>query len=331
MDIQFTTQYGKLFERHEKARLCTYTFENPYGKVVYNFLVKETPFKIDGKIYNDIFTPYGFGGPLIIETSDKTRLLSDYYQAFHRYCLENDIVSEFVRFHPLENTEARESFNGEIILIGPQVIRNLSQPVFQNMSKSLRRDYRNGKAKGFKILFDQEGTYLDDFLSIYYSTMDRNEANQYYYFDKTVFETIHRELKGHFLYSHVTYNNQIICSTIILYGDTYSYSFLGGTKEAFYKDCPEVLLKIETFKFLHEKGISYFLMGGGHGQEDTLFTFKRKFSKDGIFPYHVGKKIHNTDIYKQLIELRSLEKSFNPKTAFFPAYRDSLPEIELVR
>ena len=36
---------------------------------------------------------------------------------------------------------------------------------------------------GLKLITDQTGDYLDKFIELYYSTMDRNNAEDFYYFD----------------------------------------------------------------------------------------------------------------------------------------------------
>ena len=56
----------------------------------------------DEKWY-DFVTPYGYGGPLITEVEDgaKEQLVKAFYEEFSRYCAEQKIVSEFVRFHPI--------------------------------------------------------------------------------------------------------------------------------------------------------------------------------------------------------------------------------------
>lgn len=331
MNIYFSPQYGKAFESHENATAKEFVFENSFGKVHYSFLEREIPINLDNKTYKDIITPYGFGGPIVVECSDEKKLLDDYYQSFHHYCVENNIVSEFVRFHPLANHRARKHFYGEVTTIGPQVIRDLSLPKFKNMSKSLKKDYTKTKNKGLEVIFDEKGEHLDDFLSIYYSTMDRNDASDYYYFDRSFFEVLQRELADHIVYTHVSYLNQIIYSGICLYDEEYTYAFLGGTAEGYYKYRPETLMIIETFEWFRKHGVSHYLMGGGHGKEDSIFDFKRKFAKDGIYPYQVGKKIHCFSVYEKLVDLHFKNEEYDPFSSFFPAYRAPSSSVQLIR
>lgn len=65
IDLYFDKNYGKLYEKAEKGKAKIFKFENELGKITNQFLIREIPEKVDGKIYYDIVTPYGYGGPVI--------------------------------------------------------------------------------------------------------------------------------------------------------------------------------------------------------------------------------------------------------------------------
>lgn len=329
MDIYFTEDYGKLYEEHENAKVHRIQFESEHGKVSYVFLIREIPYEVDGKTYYDIITPYGFGGPKIIETTDAGRLMDDFYTHFHEYCVENRIVSEFVRFHPLENLQERHTFNGEAVSVGRQVIRDLKQPITKNMSKSLRKNYHVALENGVTVQFDSDGKRLNKFLELYYETMDRNQAESYYYFPTSFFEQMFRSLKDHFLFTHVYFKGEMIASGLALYGRDYSYGFLGGTTEAGYRHNANACLEIETMKWMKEKGLSYYIMGGGYDGEDGIYNFKKQFAKDSDYEYHIGKKVHQKDIYERLVEQHEKETNILEET-FFPAYRAPIKKDNLI-
>ncbi|WP_051237771.1 GNAT family N-acetyltransferase [Lacticigenium naphthae] len=328
MNIYFNEKYGKLYEAHEKATTETFYFKNQYGEITNMFIKKEIPYKIDDQKYYDIFTPYGYGGPVIISTSDKNKLVRDYLEAFSTYCVKENIVSEFVRFHPIENDDVRSRFNGEIVNVGPQVIRDINDPLEIDISKRILRYYKKNVEKGMEIVFDETGDYLDDFLEIYYSTMDRNNADEYYYFDRSFLENIHKELKNHFFYTHVFMGGTMIASGLMLYDEVYAYAFLGGTKAGFYDCSPLVNVTIETIKKLKEKNVSYYLLGGGHKGEDGIYEFKKRFAKNSNYNYYIGKKIHHKDVYNKLIQKRFSVDIDQLDTSFFPAYRFDVSHLE---
>lgn len=326
MDIYFTPEYGKLYEEHEKATVHQISFNNEYGKVWYVFLVREIPYQVDGTTYYDILTPYGFGGPVIIETTDSNRLLDEFYEHFHEYCSENRIISEFIRFHPLANVTEREKFSGDVVEVGRQVIRDLTQPLKQNMSKSVRYNHRKALKDGISVQFDTTGEHLDQFLKLYYETMDRNEAVDYYYFSPQFFEKINNTLKGHYVYTHIRFHGEIIASGLALYGEKYAYAFLGGSSEKGYSLRSTESIEVETMKWMKDKGVNYYILGGGYGEEDGIYQFKKKFAKDSDYYYHIGKKIHNPSVYQRLAEKHKtlMEGELDPD--FFPVYRSPLVE-----
>ena len=69
MDIYFEENYGKLYEKMEGGKQEIFTFSCEYGKVRHQF-IKRT---INGEWF-DLITPYGYGGPVIVETTNKEAL-----------------------------------------------------------------------------------------------------------------------------------------------------------------------------------------------------------------------------------------------------------------
>ncbi|WP_423189027.1 GNAT family N-acetyltransferase [Alkalibacterium sp. f15] len=321
MNLYFNEKYGKLYEKHERAEVVTFVFENEHGKITHMFMKKEIPIKVNNTIYYDVFTPYGYGGPLILKASNIDQLIRDYQTAFTIYCKKQRIVSEFIRFHPIENQKMREQFNGQVDYVGPQIVRDLSDPVEENISKRTLRYYRRNKHRDIKTVYDSSGTYLDGFLEIYYSTMEKNNAQEYYYFDRQFFENLNIELKDHYVYVHIFMDDLIIASELILFGETYSYGFLKGTRKGYYEMNPNINMEIDGIKFLKEKAIKYYILGGGHKSEDGIYQFKKKFAENSDYHYYIGKKTHDLKTYEKLVKIRFNTNAIPQNILFFPAYR----------
>src|SRR5699024_3881885 len=105
IDIYFEQDYGKLYEKHEKGKSESFDFKSVYGDIKHIFIKREISTLIDGELYYDIITPYGYGGPIILDYKEGCRdlLIKEYRENFQKYCDNHNIVSEFVRFHPIEN------------------------------------------------------------------------------------------------------------------------------------------------------------------------------------------------------------------------------------
>src|SRR5690625_2414934 len=107
-DIYFDPNYGKLYEEMENGESKFVEFSNEYGKITNLFIQRKIPISLesDDQFY-DITTPYNYGGPIIQEVVEgKSReLVKGYEECFKKYCLKNNIVSEFIRFHPVFENE----------------------------------------------------------------------------------------------------------------------------------------------------------------------------------------------------------------------------------
>lgn len=320
-DICFHNLYVKLYEGKEDGRAQTFLFRNQYGSVEHTFIKRRIPDLVEGKRYYDITTAYGYGGPLLREVKDLNKLLTGYFTAFQKYCENNNIVSEFIRFHLIENTEVRDHYYGEVAQIGPHITRNLIKPLTSDIHKSVRTSLRKAERAGLTFEADNTTTGLADFLKVYNATMNRHDANSFYYFKESFFNELHEWLDGHYVYTKAMKDGKVISSFLTLYGKTHAFGFLGGTLEDYFYCQPSTFLEYHTMEWLKKEGLIHYTIGGGVKGEDGLFRYKRKFDKKGSRPFYVGKKIHNEQIYQKLVRKRLGEKDFDVGSDFFPLYR----------
>jgi len=321
MEINFTEPYGRLYETVEDGELVVFDFENEYGKVKNMFIKRKIPFNLENKVFFDIVTPYGYGGPVIQEAIDEEKVLSGYFEAFSNYCQKNNIITEFIRFDLFENLQVKDQFYGDVSLVGNTIVRDLNLPVKEDVRKKIFQNARAAEVKGVKMSIDLTGERIDEFLEMYYSTMDRNKADDYYYFKKSFFEQIHETLKNQFLYVFATLDGKVISAALILIGEERAFSFLGGTLEEYYTYDPEASMELMIIQWLKDKGLTKYILGGGHKGEDGIYFHKKGLARNGDHPFYVGKKVHDPIIYEKLIELRKTFGDFDMETSFFPKYR----------
>ena len=74
-------------------------------------------------------------------------------------------------------------------------------------------------------------------------------------------------------------------------------------------------------KWAKAKGLKRFILGGGYGEDDGIFKYKKSFSPNGIHKFYIGKKIFDRDKYDELIKIRNSDLSFDKDTLYFPQYR----------
>jgi hypothetical protein len=324
MDVFFSPAYGKLYEEIEGGTCETFDFRCEFGQVRNVFIRRKVPFETGPEGLYDITTPYGYGGPVIVETSDPDRLVRAYEAEFSRYCSDRRIVSEFIRFHLFDNGAVRERFSGEVVQAGQNIVRSCDFPldlIWMDFEHKVRKNVKRAQAEGLAIEIDRNGEGLGSFLEIYYNTMERNQASEYYRFSRDFFERLNRDLRGRYAYFHVLKNGRVVSTELVLFSQRYAYSFLGGTKEEFFALRPNDFLKYEIIRWCRESGIEKFVLGGGYRKDDGIFRYKKSFAPSGEVPFYVGRRVHDPASYEALVEERRKTGASLEPTGYFPAYR----------
>ena len=84
-DIYFDDDYGKLYEKTDDGEAIIFLYESDLGKVKHQFIKRRIPMELlcDSEVLYDIVTPYGYGGPIIIEQAEgaKKQLVQEFYDA----------------------------------------------------------------------------------------------------------------------------------------------------------------------------------------------------------------------------------------------------------
>ena len=158
-------------------------------------------------------------------------------------------MSEFVRFQLF--SAYRPHYRGTCESLSHNIVRSLDlsiEEILNDFEHKVRKNLKKAVASGLTIEFDPLGARLDDFMRIYYGTMDRASADPKFFFSKAFFETI-GEMKGNFMYVHVLHEGEIISTELILHGRDTCYSFLGGTDREYFHLRPNDFLKFETIKW----------------------------------------------------------------------------------
>ncbi|WP_416145267.1 hypothetical protein [Planococcus koreensis] len=103
-DIFGDESFERLYEKIEDGKQEVFEFHLPIGEVRHSFIKREISVQIDGEVYYDITTPYSYGGPVVFECHEdyKWELVDEFQRAFQAFCEENKIVSEYIRFDPVQ-------------------------------------------------------------------------------------------------------------------------------------------------------------------------------------------------------------------------------------
>ena len=329
-DIYYLTDYLKAFKIHGDGEPLLFYYEDKNFKAMNVVMKRDIAFdkqfigEIATNTFYDIMTPYGYGGFLIegIIIQESLKKLDNEYVAL---CLEEGIISEFVRFHPvIKNSEDLKDIY-DISMLGKTITMQLSSQnkILSNLTSEKKKRIRKAKKLGFEIYWGRNSELIDKFIVLYNSTMDTNDAKDYYYFNKEFFTSILYDLKYHSsIFYAVDDEERIIAMAIFLFTNRQINCFLSASDKELDNLALTNLIMYEVACWGSENGYQTLHMGGGvGGKEDSLYNFKKGFNKNSATQFPIGKKIFNKEKYRMLEDIRKEKDDFNAETSFFPIYR----------
>ena len=320
-DTYWLSGYVKAFQIHGDGEPLLISYESPTTRGI-NVAMKRDVAKderFSGLIpegeYYDFATPYGYGG-WIIEGEDTEGLFSEYI----KWLEDNKIISEFVRFHPmLQNQRNCENFY-DVIQLGEVVHMDLSSPelIWENITSKNRNVIRKAVKNRVKIYNGRFPEIYNTFRNIYNGTMDKDNADKYYYFEEEFYESVLEDLPQNAQVFFAKKDDEVIAASIILFANHRMNYHLSGSLREYSNLAPTNLLLYNAALWGNANGYDTLYLGGGVGSgEDGLFKFKRAFYKGNLQHFFIGKKVFNEEAYKYLLEIRGQE----PQSNFFPLYR----------
>ncbi|MDQ0482528.1 GNAT family N-acetyltransferase [Guptibacillus hwajinpoensis] len=331
-DIYYTPEYCEIYERNGEGKAQLFIYEERENFVYYPYLLRTLSgithlrkFEAKYGTLYDISTPYGYGGP-ITNITDKTEarlILERFSNAFHEYCKETNIISEFIRFHPLLQNQSIFSGSKPIYIrdtIHVDLTRDYDE-IWAKYDSKNRNRIRKAESYDLRILHRDisDSNDLSDFMRLYHSTMRKNNARDYYYFSEEFFhhtcELLHEKAE---LIEVITKENKVIMSALLICGEDWIHYHLSGSDPDELKLSANNFLLDYTVKWAKERNYKSLHLGGGYiGNGDSLYRFKKRFNKEGDLPFYIGKLIHNQAIYKEM----ALKMSEEDISDYFPIYR----------
>lgn len=329
-DIYYLKEYAQSLKLHgdgepylihyydNDMELCYVVMKNDIAKskVFENLLEKSK--------YFDLETPYGYGGPLFLGRINK-QSLNKYKNELKERCLEENIVTQFYRFHPLiENFKEFEEENITKVIHNRHTIyidTSSEDIIVQNMDSKNRNMVRKARKNNIIIQHDK-GENIEQFISIYNSTMDAHEAQDYYYFDKDYFKYLIDNIHDNIIIFYAHYNEKIISAAIFFYNNRYMHYHLSGTLKDYRKLASTNLLLFEAANWASHHNIEKLHLGGGICANDSLFGFKKQFNKNGWAEFCIGADIFSEEKNNMLISIRKEnEEKFCINNNFLIKYR----------
>lgn len=322
-DVYYLSGYVSAFQLNGDGEPLLVYFEAPglrgINVVMKRDIAKMADFKelLPTDTYFDLSTPYGYGGWLLEGNKDLRQQLFNEYE---QWCKNHNIVSEFVRFHPVLDNADNCSPYYQVVPLGETITLDLSNPetIWTNISSKNRNMIRKAEKTGVQIFNGRSPALFDEFIQIYNETMKHDDADAYYFFDREFYDSICTDLPEQAQVFYAVKDGKVIASSIILAANGRLNYHLSGSLLEYRSFAPSNLLLYKAALWGCANGCETFHLGGGVGsKEDSLFKFKKSFFRgDALTRFCIGKKIFVPEEYDRLVNLRQVSEG-----NFFPKYR----------
>ena len=319
-DVYYLSGYVKAFLIHGDGEPHLLCYIGEDLKALYVFMKRKT--SIEG--YFDSVTPYGYGG-VLFEGNTSEENLQKFWDAYVEVMRAEGIVDNFVRYHPVLANAVPMKQVSTVVDLGKTVAFDLSssEVIWENITSKNRNMIRKAEKNGIEIRHGKGLELFKDFKRIYNATMEKDHAEEYYFFGDAFYESIHRDLHDNYEMFYAVLNGEIIAMSIMLFANKQMHYHLSGSKIEYRNLAPSNLLLYKAALWGCEQGYKTFHLGGGVGSgEDNLFKFKAAFNRKSDYQFSIGKEIFDQEKYDDLVaERASRDSEFDKNSKYFPLYR----------
>lgn len=319
-DVYYLSGYVKAFQIHGDGEPQLFYYNENGLRGIYVYMKRNTT--IEG-VYDSI-TPYGYGG-FLLEGDDSKENMNALWKAYVEKMKSENIVDNFVRYHPVLANAVLMKACSDVIDLGKTVSMDLTseEVIWKNIHSKNRNMIRKAEKNGIVIKHGQGLELFDDFIKIYNATMDKDNAEPYYYFKPEFYKSIHEDLKDNYEMFWAEYDDKIIAMSIMIYANGRLNYHLSGSDLQYRNLAPSNLLLYKAAMWGMEKGMKTFHLGGGVGSgEDNLYKFKIAFNRFSDCQFSIAKHIFDNEKYDELVaERASRDAGFDKESKFFPLYR----------
>jgi hypothetical protein len=329
-DIYHLPSYHRLAEEQGEGQATLFVFEMDDDVIAVPLLLRQCAkvSGLEGEASCDATSVYGYPGPISSLQQPTEKLLNHFSAAFRDYLEDHKVVTAFSRLNPLFEQPLLLDQLGQILEIGPTAAIDLTlstEVQYQRYRKSHRYEIEKAQEEGVRGIHDTDWTYLQDFIDVYYETMRRVNADDYYFFDQGYFSRL-RQLLGEHLHLFVALKDgRVISGALFTYCNGIIQYHLSGTDSDYRALAPSKLILDTVRCWGNEIGAKVFHLGGGvGGKKDGLFRFKAGFS-DQVYQFKIWRMIVDPRAYQQLVDQKQHWNQAHglevADSEYFPAYR----------
>jgi len=337
-DVYFSPEYGTCVEASDDAIWEVAVWEP--GPILYPYLRRKVAHE-GTEDYWDAISPYGYAGAWGAETVGLEQW-QRFRAAFREYCRDNNVVSEFIRFHTLlAGRESLCSVDTQIIAVkqGTTLSVDLSdghEAAWTRYQGRTRTSVRKARKSGYEVRVrraaDVDTTDRQGFRALYEGTMRQVNARPYYLFNDSYYERLWSGLQQNLLLGEVlsSHGEVVSAALFFVHGNLLHYHLAGSVREHARQGVNNLLLDAAV-AWGADNGVSRFHLGGGLSEDDALFKFKAAIGREQ-HEFWTGQCILIPEKYEALVRstaaMRAVEPQVLLESGYFPAYRTPQPVAE---
>ncbi len=279
--------------------------------------------------WRDVTSVYGYPGPVASHPEPPPRVVRGFQEAAQETLRGLGAVALFSRLHPFLPQADWLAGLGACQDTGETVAVDLTLPPDVQRSR-YRRSHRESinrlRRQGLTARREPDLGRLPLFVRMYYETMRRVGAADWFFFPDSYFRGLAERLAPHVHLFFCELDGRPVCGGLFFSCGGFVQYHLGGALDEFLHLAPMKVLIDEVRVWGNETGARVLHLGGGTSSrpDDTLLYFKKGFS-DQRRRFLTWRWVLRPDAYQELQRLRARWNEQNgcvPRVAnYFPEYR----------
>ena len=318
-DVYYQSEYTRLYETSDYQR---FEFLYEQGQNFLQNIAIKRPIRQIGQHsltenYFDLETPYGYGG--FLTNCEEADFINRALSAYGEQCLKENIIAEFIRFHPFNDFAVKFGSLLDLCALDRQVVivdlileKDVRWSAYSSTARNLLR-------RAQEQLTVSQSADIDKFRQIYNQTMDRNKASDFYYFSEEYYRSL--IANKNVILLEIKHETNTIAMGFFMFGPQIAhYHLSANTGEGLHLNANYLMLDT-AFDLGKEKGCGVFLLGGGRTNDpaDPLLRFKQKFSGQ-TRDFYIAGKVYNQQKYNEYVNMWK-EQNPGDERKYFLKYR----------
>jgi hypothetical protein len=323
-DFCHLPEFSRLAEENEQGQARLLVLQEGETVVALPVVLRQIqPGVAPGAGRTDVTSVYGYVGPIASQAVLPEGTQRRFAGFLEEYFTGHGVVCALSRLHPLLPQASLLGGYGEVEPIGWTLSIDLTTSE-EEQSAAYRRNHR----QDIRHLLEAGVTctevgldYLDDFISMYYDTMDRVGASSQYYFSRRYFEHLFRDLPGLAHLFVCSAEGRPVAGGIFTLCRGIVQWYFSGTRNGLTGPPPTKLMFDVARRWAKQTGAHTLHLGGGVGsRRDSLYHFKSGFAKREHI-YTMWRHIVDREAYAEICEAVCGRYQVQPAGHFFPLYR----------